>query len=659
MKFIAINSIVVFAVLLLQTGLGFGQEGGGLMPYLKRDKFGYANSKGDVIIEPKYDYALPFQNGYALVRLDYKWGLIKENGQVILEPIARQVSMFDSNGLSVVRVENMSGVINTNGTLVVPLKYSNVNVRPNFIQVTNSNNQSALLDLSGKIIVDFNYRSFRFPEPPFESSNLIVTEIDQKYGLIELKEKGKFQELIPPQYEYLNILNNKLLEAKKNGKWGLVNSKNEKILPFEFDDFKKEGLLIVSEQEIEFQIKIKLFEPESYVPLRRIDDIVKEYDNETRTVYYFMTQVEQDQIKAMGFDLSENPLIRTQYSLINEQGQIVIPAQFAEFTVNNYFVHVKTEEGITLFDKNGKQVSTQLFAEVGEMNEGLVLVKVGSMENIPDNFHELSERDKTIAAYNRFKYGFMDSTGTMVIPLRFNGAFEFKQNRAPIRFVDKWGLIDKQGTLITADAYDQLYYAGENRFGFRIGERWGLLDLNGREIVPAKYYEYREASYDTDWFGGYSGLVFENGKAKTTKKLPGFNFSSTTLINTNGDQLFPFKYITIEEQVGGLFKVSVRNHDNDRESYGLVDKDGSVLVPVYQDNIWWLEEEEVFVVAKQGYKQNYRYYNQNGQEVASPYKAIEREGLREYKRLSNGYYSAKYNQYTVYFTPDGIPLFEE
>jgi hypothetical protein len=659
MKLVTIKLFFVVAILLLKTSFTFSQESEILMPYLKGDKFGYANSKGEIVIEPKYDYVLLFENGFALVRLNNKWGIIKQSGQFLFEPIAKRISLFDSNGLAEVIVEDKSGVINTKGDWVVPLKYSRVDIKSNFIAVTNSNNQTALLDLKGKIIVDFKYNYFRFPESSFKRSNLIITELNQKFGLIEIEENGKFEERITPQYQSLKVLSDNLFEAKKNDKLGLVNSKGDFIVPFDYTDFKKEGQFIIAEQESAYEVRIKLIEREDYVPSRRKE---KEFDDKNKIVYYLMTRQEKDQLKSMGIDINERPENRILYSLISDQGQIVIPAQYGEISLNKHFIQVRKDNGVTIFDKKGKQASPLLFEQVDEIKEGLILVKVRTDENNSEVLLDKpGDGDEMLVNDNRFKFGFMDSTAKMILPLNYNGAFEFNRNRAPVRQGNKWGLINKQGELLTDYKYDQLYYAGENRYAFRLGKRWGLLDLNGQVIIPAKYYEYQKASYETDQFGGYSGLVFENGKAKTSKQLPGFRQTSTTLIDTNGVQLFPFKYITIEEQVGGLYKVSVRNHDNDRESYGLMDKDGNEVVQVYQNNIWWLENEEVFVVSKYAFQNDYTYYDRNGQKIVSPYKYkdIEREGLREYQRLSNGYYSAKYRQYTVYFTPDGIPLFEE
>jgi hypothetical protein len=656
MKLVTIKSFFVSAIILFSTTIyTYGQEIEVLMPYLKGELYGYANSKGKIIVEPKYEYAMLFENECARVRLNHKWGLIKQNGQIVFEPTAKNISMFDSNGLAKVNVDNKYGVINKKGEWIVPSEYSWLDIKSNFIVVANSMRQSALLDLNGKTIVDFKFNQFKFHEIPYLDSNLIITGLDEQYGLIEIQKK-KYNIRITPHYQSLERISNEYFKAKQNDKLGLINSKDEIIVPFEYDNLIKEGHFFLAEQEVEYEVKIKTVELGEYVPRRRGDDIEKEYDEKNKVVYYLMTQVEQEELKLYGIDINESPHVRMLYSLINREGKFIIPAQFGEISTNKHFVQVKTDEGVTLFDKNGAPVSSLVFDRIDEVKEGLTMVRLRPEKNGIEN---LDGVDRTINYYNRFRFGFIDSSGKMVLPLIYNGAHGFNLNRTAVRKSDKWALINKKGDLITDFKYDQLYYAGEKRYGFRQGKLWGLLDLNGQEVIPAKYYGVVRTDYETDHFHGYSCLVFKNGKAITTKQLPGFRQTRTSLIDTNGIQLFPFKYKTIEEQEGGLFKVSLRNHDHERESYGLIDKNGTEIVPVYQNHISWLVNEKVYTVSGFGHEYKGFYCDQNGQETESPYKAIEREGFRDYRILSNGYYSAKKERKTVYFTPKGIPLFEE
>jgi hypothetical protein len=85
-------------------------------------------------------------------------------------------------------------------------------------------------------------------------------------------------------------------------------------------------------------------------------------------------------------------------------------------------------------------------------------------------------------------YGFVDTTGRVVIPFRFDDAEYFQEGRAAVRLNDQWGLIDMHGNWIVAPGI--YHYVGslrEGRSAFRAGEKWGFLDRDGNVVVPAIY----------------------------------------------------------------------------------------------------------------------------------------------------------------------------
>ncbi len=57
-----------------------------LIPYRKNTKVGFCLPDKKMVIEPKYDEALPFIDGYAWVKLHGKWGVIKEDESYKIEP---------------------------------------------------------------------------------------------------------------------------------------------------------------------------------------------------------------------------------------------------------------------------------------------------------------------------------------------------------------------------------------------------------------------------------------------------------------------------------------------------------------------------------------------------------------------------------------------
>ena len=46
------------------------------------------------------------------------------------------------------------------------------------------------------------------------------------------------------------------------------------------------------------------------------------------------------------------------------------------------------------------------------------------------------------------RYGFIDRTGKIVIPLRFEDVQSFSEGRAGVKLAGKWGYIDKNGVLV-------------------------------------------------------------------------------------------------------------------------------------------------------------------------------------------------------------------
>ncbi len=531
MRFVRVRSFFLsLTVLFLTTNTALAQETQTLMPYLKGELYGFANSKGAIVIEPKYDFVLPFQNGFSMVRLNNLWGLIRPNGKELIEPIAEQISPMDANGLSVVKAYSKYGVINKKGKWIIPREYAWIEMKSGFIQIKNDQRKVGLFNSKGKMVVDFEYVYFKLQKESPLDSNLIVIQKNEQYGLIEIQENTGIVK-IAPHYTSLRGITKDLLVAKQNDKLGLINRQGEILAPFEYEEFRSEGGFIIAEQEISYEVKVKIIESDGVYSHRSRDEIKKEYDEENGVVYYFFTQEEYDNLMAIAEEYGESefrPDIISMFSVLNHRGELIIPAQKGRVTINEHFIQAITDETImeretTLYKKTGEKVASNVFHIVDEVQEGLVLVKMLSDPKEIDYLSdERSEEEKMIDHYNRFTCGFLDSTGEWVLPPIYNGAFSFNQQRAPVRKGYKWGLMNKQGELLTEFKYDQLYFAGENRYGFRLGKRWGILYLAGREVIPATYYAFRDHYYEGAYQGAYSGLVFENGRALTSKQLPGF-----------------------------------------------------------------------------------------------------------------------------------------
>ncbi|MHA7056993.1 WG repeat-containing protein [Aquimarina sp. M1] len=98
------------------------REGGRYTIAEKNEKIGFVDKQGAWVIEPQFEKAKTFENGYAGVFNGNKWGFIDTNGKVVIEYQYDDVDFFDVNGLAPVKIEEW-GFVNTKGELVIETKY--------------------------------------------------------------------------------------------------------------------------------------------------------------------------------------------------------------------------------------------------------------------------------------------------------------------------------------------------------------------------------------------------------------------------------------------------------------------------------------------------------------------------------------------------------
>ncbi len=55
------------------------------------------------------------------------------------------------------------------------------------------------------------------------------------------------------------------------------------------------------------------------------------------------------------------------------------------------------------------------------------------------------------------KWGYIDSTGSVIIPLKYNEVENFYDNLARVRLGQKWGLMDASGKEIIKPTFDAIY----------------------------------------------------------------------------------------------------------------------------------------------------------------------------------------------------------
>jgi hypothetical protein len=154
-----------------------------------RNKYGYIDDRGSVIVEPQFTSAGWFENGFAVVTsTPNSEGVIDESGQICVPPIKdSRIKGYSPDGLSgcfVGEIPNdLGGVIDGRGNFVIPCNYRSIGYcaegRVPFRREAEM--QHGYLDYQNRVVIPPQYDSVG----SFRSGRAIVGKED-RFGFIDL-----------------------------------------------------------------------------------------------------------------------------------------------------------------------------------------------------------------------------------------------------------------------------------------------------------------------------------------------------------------------------------------------------------------------------------------------------------------------------------------
>ena len=150
------------------------------------------------------------------------------------------------------------------------------------------------------------------------------------------------------------------------------------------------------------------------------------------------------------------------------------------------------------------------------------------------------------------KYGYIDKAGNYVIPAQYADAWNFSEGLAKVKLSGKWGYIDKSGTLVIAEQFDKANSFSEGLARVKQNGFYGYIDKTGKVAIPTQLYDARN-------FSDGLAAVDHNGK--------------WVYIDKTGKQVIPTQFDDATEFCDGLARVKVNG------LYGFIDKTGRFVIP--------------------------------------------------------------------------------
>ena len=244
--------------------------------YEKTNRVGYIDKDGQLIIPFEFDAIVAgeggeslefndFSEGLAAVSKNDKYGFIDTKGKVVIEPKYEWASSF-SDGLAIVSVEGLYGAIDTQGKTVIPFEYQALaDFHDGFAAAARPpkdpedyESKYGLINKQNEVVIPFMYESMGNL-----SESLIAVKKDGKWGYVDTKNKAIIP--ITLKYETVNDFSDGLAavfsyeENSDNLKYGYIDKTGKLVIPMQFikaywDDSEgiidfNNGIAVVNDKE--------------------------------------------------------------------------------------------------------------------------------------------------------------------------------------------------------------------------------------------------------------------------------------------------------------------------------------------------------------------------------------------------------------------------
>ena len=191
------------------------------------------------VASPVYEYGSEFRNGFALVRLDGKFGFIDSTGNLIVKCLYNSCTLYDDNGIATGKIGDTKYYLDKEGNAFRSLEELNaVAVLKSSEYKKKAANYSVgdytpTLDQTGK----WGYKQFGewVIQPRFEaaeefSDGLAAVLLGGKWGYIGKNGTS----YIPFKYEQGCVFVDGLARVKLYDKWGFIDKSGATVIPFKY-----------------------------------------------------------------------------------------------------------------------------------------------------------------------------------------------------------------------------------------------------------------------------------------------------------------------------------------------------------------------------------------------------------------------------------------
>ena len=199
---------------------------GHFLGFKKNNKWGIANGQGKIIAPPKYDEIDLIEEKFFQTKIKNGIGLLTLDGQEILANNCEQVKVYNDK-LFFFQKEQLWGAVNLSGKQLVPPKFNSFfPISEKFIKFARNSKVFLYSVAAQKLITKGQYDTYYG-----FSKKYVLCKKQRRLGLIDWIGNV----LLPTKYFEIQSYGENTFRVNLNGKWGVVNLKDETVIPFDYD----------------------------------------------------------------------------------------------------------------------------------------------------------------------------------------------------------------------------------------------------------------------------------------------------------------------------------------------------------------------------------------------------------------------------------------
>lgn len=403
-----------------------GPEDVGLFPVLVDGRWGLIDEDGELVVEPRFDRVGPFIGGVALVVEEERYGLLAQDGRTILEPLFQRLAFPFFEGLTYAQSVQKVGFVDQSGQFRIELP----------------------------VAVDATSSKF--------SEGLARVKLGEKWGYID----AEGEMVIAPTFDFAREFSSGRAAVRQGDRWGYLDARGKLAITPQFDsawDFEDDRAVV------ELGGQRGLIDSEGV----------------------YIVRPQYSTVRSMGEGLLAVVDSQGAWALMSSHGEVVVPPRFE--SLGSFLPPYNACFFCSIFDRESMMSGFINGSALAMQDEKWGLINTRGEYRVMPRYDDLWPMREGRALFRRGDLmGFVDDRGEEVIEAQFE-SFDshqidaeepsFSNGLAPVLMGGRWGFVDLSGNLAINPQFDLVLHGFHGELAAVVlGGDYGYIDQQGHFV---------------------------------------------------------------------------------------------------------------------------------------------------------------------------------